>query len=116
MNIEEAILAHARWRIRLASYMRSPNHSIDITQLRAKDKCDLGRWLYGEGAIHRSKPEYEALEKAHAQFHQIAANLAQKAELMQIPNIDSALSAGSEFGHASTLIVNNIKALANKIG
>ena len=115
MNVDDAILAHARWKIRLTNYLKNPDGSIDIAQLQAEDKCDLGRWIAGEGVKHGTLPEYAELRAAHAKFHRIAADVVRKADRKQIANADAELGLGSNFGSASTAVVNCIKALGRKL-
>jgi hypothetical protein len=115
MNIQDAILVHARWKTKLITYLKTPDGTIDIGQLEADNNCELGRWLYGDGARYGALPEYTALQSAHAKFHHVAAKVARSANLAPIANAEAALSPTSEFGVASSWVVNAIKVLAHKI-
>ena len=115
MNTQDAILAHARWKIKLTMYLKNPDGTINADQLGADDKCELGRWIHGDGAKHSALPEYAALRTAHAKFHHVAAKVARSADLSPIANSEAVLSPTSEFGVASSAVINSIKVFAHKI-
>ena len=109
MNAEDAILAHARWKTRLISYLGQPDGSINVGDLQVDNKCELGRWIYGEGKKHSALPEYATLQAAHANFHRVAAAVVKSADAGQIKETNDALGAGSDFGSASSSVINAIK-------
>lgn len=58
MNFQEAITAHTQWKMKLASYIAKPDHSLNASELGMDNKCLLGQWLHGEGHKHSSLPEF----------------------------------------------------------
>ena len=72
--LNAAITSHARWKGQL-------REAIDHGQLpepisvRADDRCDLGKWIYGEGTAYQAASEYQNLKLLHAQFHETAASV-----------------------------------------
>ncbi len=114
MNVQEAIAAHAQWKIKLAVYLKKPDNSVSFEQLGADDRCELGKWIYGDGAEFKGTPEYETVRSAHAKFHRAAAAVVRKANIDKSLDADSVLGPHSEFGAASTAVVLALKALAAK--
>lgn len=114
MNADEAIRAHARWKTLLHIYLTHPDGSIDVNNLQSDCKCDLGRWIYAEGAKYSALPEYTALKDAHAKFHYIAAEIVKKVDAGQRLNPDVEIGIGSAFGKASNVVVNTVKELMKK--
>jgi len=116
MNIEEAILAHARWKIRLMTYLKNPDGSINANDVGVDNKCELGTWIHGHAADYASIPEYSALKAAHAKFHRTAANIVRKADSGRALNEVNELGLQSEFGMVSKAVVNALKSLVSKVG
>lgn len=114
MNTQEAILAHARWKTLLATYLSCPNGSINANNLQADDKCDLGHWIHHEGKAFAALPEYTALLSSHAKFHRAAADIVRKADTGRAVNADAELGMSSPFGVASLAVVSAIKTLFAK--
>lgn len=110
MNVDDAILAHARWKTRLAAYLKTPDGSINVTELGADNRCELGKWIYSEAAHRLPAGELMALKTAHAKFHRIAAKVVSDIDTGKAdPN--ALLGLGSDFGLASTAVVNILKSL-----
>ena len=114
MNADEAIRAHARWKTLLHIYLGHPDGSIEVNNLQSDCKCDLGRWIYAEGAKYNTLPEYTVLKEAHAKFHHIAAEIVRKVDAGQRLNSDVELGMSSPFSKASSGVVNTIKELMKK--
>jgi len=115
MNVEDSIQAHARWKIRLVSYLKNPDGSIKAGELGADDRCDLGKWIHGEGRHYAGDPEMAALRAAHANFHRAAADVVRKIDAGTVTDAGSLMSLHSPFSTASLAVVNHLKALAQKI-
>ena len=115
MNFDEAIQAHSAWKLKLSTYLRKPDGSINSAILRPDNKCTLGQWLHGEGRKFANVPEYKKLVTEHARFHRAAAAVVDKANAGQSTSEDTALGGKSEFGAASSSVVAlilNMKKLA----
>lgn len=115
MNIDDAVLAHARWKIRLTAYANKPDGSIDPVQLGTDNKCELGQWIYGEGAQHDTLPEFNTLRDAHAKFHRCAAEAVKTLDANPATPTEQILGLQSNFGKASSAVITAIKGLAQKI-
>ncbi len=102
-----AITAHARWKDDL-------RRAIDRGELpapgivAADDKCELGKWIYGEGRLHEKLVEYQRLKSLHAEFHRIAATIV---EQVLGGDRDGALT-DIRFGHFALATAKVINAIA----
>lgn len=105
MNFDEAIQAHSAWKLKLSTYLRKPDGSLNSATIRPDNKCALGQWLHGEGRKFANVPEYKKLVAEHARFHQAAASVVDKANAGKFTSDDIALGGKSEFGTASTSVV-----------
>jgi hypothetical protein len=63
MNFEDAIRAHAEWKLKLSNYLKYPDDSIDPAKLALDNACVLGQWLHGDGRKYSALDEYEPLVK-----------------------------------------------------
>lgn len=115
MNFDEAIKAHTDWKIKLTIYIKKPDGSLKPAEVCLDNKCKLGQWIYGEGAAHKSIPEYSTLKTEHAKFHKAAADIIQKADSGQSVTEDMAFGTKSVFASASTAVVTSIMAMRKKV-
>ena len=113
MDANQAVVAHSTWKSKLANYIKDPNHSLTAAEVEASDRCDLGKWLKGEGRKHASLQEYSKLVAEHARFHRAAASVVRNADKHNV-QADMALGSKSEFGEASASVVLAIMAMKDK--
>jgi hypothetical protein len=116
MNFDEAISAHAEWKMKLANYLRHPDGSLDPTVASADNKCPLGQWIMGEGVKHSKLPEYAKLRNEHTRFHKAVGEVIRKAASGQKITDEIALGARSEFASASNGVVSAVMAMKAKAG
>jgi methyl-accepting chemotaxis protein len=114
MNFDEAIQAHSAWKVKLAVYVRKPDGALRSNEVRAPNRCALGKWLEGSGMKYASLPEYKTLVAEHAQFHVSAASVIEKADSGAKLEQDATLGADSHFGIASRNVVKAIMDLRKK--
>jgi hypothetical protein len=115
VKVDDAILAHARWKTRLISYLNQPDGSINVGELGADDRCELGKWIHGEASRVISRGDLAPLQTAHAKFHRAAADVVRKVDGGTAANSDSLIGLHSEFGAASLSVIQILKSLASKI-
>lgn len=100
MNFDDAIAAHIKWKVRLTQFIDGTGTEKLSSATICKDNlCDLGKWIYGEGAKFKAAPHYQDLVKKHATFHVCAAEVAKKVESGDKAGAKSAL--GGPFAGAS---------------
>lgn len=115
MNFDEAISAHAKWKMKLSSYISKPDQSLQNSVVGADNQCDLGKWLYGEGQQYSRLPEYTKLVSDHAEFHKLAAEIVRNADSGHKVMDEIALGSKSKFASVSSAIVLSLKAMKSKI-
>lgn len=109
MNFDDAIKAHASWKMKLKLYIQKPDGSLSSEVVSKDNLCELGKWIYGEGEIKYGKhPEFSSLKKNHTLFHKCAANVIKKVDSGENVSEDIALGSSSEFSNASTAITTSI--------
>ena len=105
MDFQQAIQAHVDWKIKLASYLARPDHSLNAATVSQESGCELGRWLKGEGRKYAASPEFVKLVADHARFHMAASEVIRKADSGQRVAEEVALGARSEYASASNAVV-----------
>lgn len=81
MNFDDAIAAHIKWKVRLHQFIDGTSAEKLSSAVVCKDnQCDLGKWIYGDGAKFKAAPHYQDLVKKHANFHICAAEVVKKVE------------------------------------
>jgi methyl-accepting chemotaxis protein len=80
-SIDDAMASHVIWKRRLKRLINEENNEpLESAVVRRDDLCDLGKWIYGEGAEYKGIKAYEDLVKKHADFHIWVADVVEKFE------------------------------------
>jgi len=116
MDFDQAIAAHSAWKGKLSKYLQNPDRSLQPTEIAVDDRCDLGKWIAGEGKKFAKLPEYAAVKSDHTRFHKVAASIVQRANAGEKVAEEVALGAKSEFAVASSAVVRSIMSLKAKVG
>lgn len=81
MNFDDAISAHIKWKVRLGKFIDGTSRETLKSETVCKDNlCDLGKWIYGEGAALNANPHYADLVAKHANFHRCAGDVIKRVE------------------------------------
>ena len=81
MNFDDAIAAHIKWKVRLSQFIDGVStEQLNSATICKDNLCDLGKWIYGDGAKYKAAPHYQDLVKKHAHFHICAADVVKKVE------------------------------------
>ncbi len=115
MNFDEAIQAHAAWKVKLSIHLRKKDGSLKAAEARSDNRCALGQWLYGEGKKYSSTTEYQTLIGEHPRFHRAAGDVIDKANSGKDLNAALILNFSSEYGIASRNVVKAIMDLRRKV-
>ncbi len=111
--LNTAITAHARWKDELRQAI-DHGELPDPLAVRADDRCDLGKWIHGEGTSYQTLHEYQNLKSAHAQFHDAAAHVVEM--IMNGHKADAGIDLESgTFAAATVKVINAISRLRQKI-
>lgn len=103
MDFNQAIAAHAEWKIKLRLYLNGQG-DLNPHVICQDNQCVLGKWIYGEGAGFSYLPEFDHLRHTHAQFHKCAAGIVDKINRGDRESATQALAPGSEFTQLSSEI------------
>jgi hypothetical protein len=101
--------------MKLSSYIRNPDDSLNPDEVCKDDQCILGKWIHGEGSSLSANSEYRLLKEAHAGFHREAAEIIRRAKRGEKVTDDIALGAKSKFSEYSNQIVTHIRTLRAKV-
>ncbi len=73
-NIDFITLMHRNWLAQLRAYLDNKKDGLKVT---AEDymKCDLGKWIYGDGKTFTAVKGFSDLEREHQRFHEIAGEV-----------------------------------------
>ena len=73
-NFNFIVLMHRNWLIQLRAFLDNRNDSLKAT---SEDhlKCDLGKWIYGDGKQFSHSSTYKTLEDDHKTFHHAAGEI-----------------------------------------
>ncbi len=111
MNFDDAIQAHAGWKIKLAVYLKHPGGTFKSGEVGADNRRLPGEWPHGEAKKKYSAlPEYQTLMTEH-RFHRIAGKIAAQVDSGQVVNTEAAPGNGSEFAIASLRVIKAIRTL-----
>ena len=70
--LDKAFLTHSAVKNRLRKAIKG-EEPIDAATIRRDDVCEVGKWIYGEGAkSYSSNPLFNEFKKVHAEFHKCA--------------------------------------------
>ena len=81
-EIRAAVTAHDAWNRRLSTAINLGNCETTPADIAVDDKCEFGQWLRGsdfDEATKSGKP-YQVTMRLHAEFHDVAARVAELAE------------------------------------
>ena len=75
-NYDLIILMHRNWLFQLRAFLDERKQGLKAT---SEDhlKCDLGKWIYGDGKRFTESNTYKTLEDVHKKFHAAAGNIIQ---------------------------------------
>jgi hypothetical protein len=112
--LDVAIEAHTKWKIRLLTAVNG-GEVPDRATVSVDHRCDLGRWIYGEGgATYAPIPEFGVLRDAHKRFH---TSLGGVLDLLASGKKDAAKDniMTGEYARASQEVVRAIGSLKRKV-
>ncbi|MBS0412132.1 MAG: CZB domain-containing protein [Proteobacteria bacterium] len=111
MNLDKALAAHADWKVKLRMAINDKG-KLDAETLSSDCKCDLGRWLKGEGrASHGADPAFGACMAGHTAFHTAAGTIARAINQGDFAAAERLIGQGSAFAQASTQVAVAIRRL-----
>jgi len=78
-EITKAIGAHGMWKTRLKTAIATGKTDANVTEVGQDNECAFGQWLCGStiDAAMKSSDEFKEVQKLHAEFHKVAAQVLQ---------------------------------------
>lgn len=106
MNFDDAIKAHANWKLRLVSYIEgSSKEKLDPLVIRRDDACQLGQWIHSEAKkLAVVQPMLPELVQQHARFHERAAGIVRRVQAGERLDYQRELN-DSEYSRLSTAVI-----------
>ena len=116
MNLEDAIAAHAEWKMKLRRAIQHKER-LDVAGLSVDNKCPLGQWLHGEAKVRYSELEaYRACVAKHAEFHRCAGLVASAINAGNYTDAEGMLANGTPYADASIAATVAIMGLRKQAG
>ena len=114
MDFDVLILAHSNWKRRFHEHLRG-KQELDVATVRAVNQCNMGRWLCGEGLKYKDLPEYRDLEVKHVRFHEMAADVLERAATLSDSEALKLVGPDSDFERASRECVAAIATMGDRV-
>ena len=75
-EVNAAILAHEAWKLRLEDVIAG-KCELSASDAKNPTLCKFGQWLYGSTIpkVILNTPEFQAIQRLHARFHDLAADI-----------------------------------------
>lgn len=116
-DFSAAVRAHQDWKMKLLNYMNKPDGSLDSQKVCQDNQCALGKWIYGDGQVHKEHfhHEYESLRESHAKFHVIAGKVIDNIHDHKLNEVEKMMSPEGEFTAQSNQTVSLIEDMKSKV-
>lgn len=102
MDLDNAIKAHAQWRVKFRSAI-AKQEQLDVATIAKDNCCELGKWLHSDAKREYGNAEaYKALVAKHAAFHTEASKVAVVINAKRFADADKMMATTSPFVTAST--------------
>lgn len=108
--LDFAITAHVGWKMKLLNAIQN-GEVLDRALVSQDNKCDFGKWLYGEGPkSHGTIPEFHDVRRKHKAFHETVASVV---DLLIQGNKESAIAMvhTGAYAKASNDLIDAVKKL-----
>ena len=115
MDFDVLILAHSNFKRRFHEHLRG-KQELDVETVRQVNLCNMGRWLSGEGLKYKDLPEFRTLEVKHARFHDMAADVLERAVTLSDSEAVKLVGPDSDFERASRECVAAISQMGDRVG
>lgn len=112
---DDAIIVHLEWKHRLRDLIKGDREVLDSDSVRNDRNCELGKWIYGEGAEFAGLSSYQDLLTTHAAFHHCAADIIQAVQEKNMGKAEELMIMDGPFSDASAETVGAIGQLRSEI-
>ena len=110
-EIDKAIAAHGMWKTRLKQAIDTGEIDLPVATIRTDDHCVFGKWLNGptHTAVDKASDHYKTVKQLHAEFHKIAAGVAELAVAGHKKEAVKIISLGGEYASVSAKLTAAMK-------
>jgi hypothetical protein len=116
VNWDDAVKAHAAWKMKLLAYIRDPSKKLDPAAVGVDNRCPLGIWLHSEAKQKLAgMPEFETLIVEHARFHRAVGSVVEQVNAGKAVPDKTVLGWESEFAASSRSVVTTITKLKRMV-
>jgi methyl-accepting chemotaxis protein len=113
-SFSQAVEAHTKWKNRLVNFVAGrSDEQLDPKVVACDDKCDLGKWIYGDAQKHSRLTEYRDLREAHATFHKSVGAIVE--QVIAGKRDDARQMLGGEFSQYSKNTIRAIEAMQQRV-
>jgi len=113
-SFSQAVEAHTKWKSRLVNFVGGlSNEQLDPKVVACDDKCDLGKWIYGDAQKHSRLTEYRDLREAHATFHKSVGAIVE--QVIAGKRDEARQMLGGEFSQNSKNTIRAIEAMQQRV-
>jgi len=111
LDIDMAIAAHDNWKQRLLAYLSgSSSEDLRPEVICADDRCDLGKWIYGDGAKQLNGfASFSELRATHKMFHYTASSVVALKTAGKVEEAKALMSG--EYEKTSSRIIGRLRDL-----
>ena len=110
----QAIQKHAQWKVAFLEAV-SANKPMNAAVLSRDNRCELGKWLYGEAqAIYGLRPAHSQCLARHAAMHVEAGRVAAMLNARYKDEAERMIANGSAFSEASQAFILSLIELENE--
>ncbi len=108
--IQKAIATHAKWKARLRTAVSTGEFDVTPAVVRADNRCEFGKWLYGPdfAAADKETQNYRAAADLHAKFHQEAAKIVELATSGNKDEAERAMGLEGSYTKASSALTREL--------
>ena len=109
-----AIEAHTKWKITLDNHIEKGiiENTKDVGNCHI---CELGQWIYGEGAKYNQLPSFELMCSTHEQFHRVAAEVVFYSNTNNKGKARSLMTASGAFSQSSAKLIKALMDCSKEI-
>lgn len=102
-EIDAVLAAHAAWKTRFHDFLVGRT-GLDIATLGTTDHCAFGNWLERYGAKYLKPAQFEEIDALHAEFHRVAAEVAEKLKRHDFAGAHALIAQGGKLDQASSAL------------
>lgn len=116
-EIKNAIAAHGMWKARLKGVIDTGNLDVPVETIRVDNQCPFGKWLYGSTipANVKASAQYSKVKALHADFHKVAAKVAETALAGRKDEARQLLEVKGEYAGISSKLTQEMMGWLNEV-